>query len=75
MIRGTIPFPTREGPHHGLHVGFPHRASACRCDQPIDMVDGDCVRCGHWTKLTIDQTWADRARAIEARRAPKRVAA
>ena len=68
LTSGGLTFPTRpRAPRRETElVGMPRRARACRCEHPLGSVDGDCIRCGHWLRSVVDETWAHRARQLVA---------
>lgn len=72
----SLTFPT--GRHGWDQPGQPSRASHCRCHggpmiiQPVDT----CLRCGHYPKATVADTWQRRAQErARKRRGRDRLAA
>lgn len=70
----SLTFPTRPTSQGRVTVGTPSRAEHCECDGPWPEEDY-CVRCGRYSRASIDHTWRLRALIIAGKRKRVRSAA
>lgn len=62
----SFPRHSTSQPDGHILLGAPVRAEECHClGGPLIFHLADtCLRCGHFSVSTIDETWSDRARVV-----------